>query len=181
MVPASSSSDVGDAAAEIPKRVLFKAAEVCEIASVQPYVLRSWEQEFPDLGVARAAGGPRMYRRADLDRVLRIKQLVFGERLTLAGARRRMGEESAAAVDDETSFDELLGLNARERVAEVRRGLRSLLDLLSRNGEGATTPERRLVALRTGNVKGSPVARATKSAGRGTRKKPGASRSTGRR
>ena len=81
---------MADAAVEIPKRTLFKAAEVCEIASVQPYVLRSWESEFPDLGVARTAGGPRVYRRADLERVLRIKQLVFGEGLTLAGARFSM-------------------------------------------------------------------------------------------
>ena len=48
---------------EIPKRALFKASEVCEIASVQPYVLRSWESEFPDLGVSKGNGGPRVYRR----------------------------------------------------------------------------------------------------------------------
>ena len=73
---------------EIPKRALFKSSEVCEIASVQPYVLRSWESEFPDLGVSKGNGGPRVYRRADVERVLRIKQLVFSDGLTLAGVRR---------------------------------------------------------------------------------------------
>src|SRR2546425_608454 len=51
---------------DIPNRALFKAAEVCDLAKVQPYVLRSWEAEFPDLGVARSAGSPRVYRRADV-------------------------------------------------------------------------------------------------------------------
>ena len=78
---------------EIPNRSLFRQPEVCEIASIQPYVLRSWEAEFPDLGVAKAEGGPRVYRRADVERVLRIKQLLYGEGLTLAGVRRKLVEE----------------------------------------------------------------------------------------
>ena len=53
---------------EIPARALFKAAEVCEILKVQPYVLRGWEAEFPELGVAKTAGGPRIYRRRTLSR-----------------------------------------------------------------------------------------------------------------
>src|SRR5258708_37768534 len=54
----------GSTPIEIPKRALFKAAEVCDLAKVQPYVLRSWEAEFPELGVAKSAGAPRVYRRA---------------------------------------------------------------------------------------------------------------------
>ncbi len=69
---------------------LFKAADVCDLAQVQPYVLRSWEKEFPGIGVAEGADSPRLYRQSDIDQVLRIKQLVFGEGLTLAGARRRL-------------------------------------------------------------------------------------------
>ena len=72
---------------EIPKRALFKAAEVCELVKVQPYVLRSWEAEFPELGVAKAAGGVRVYRRADVEQVARIKHLLLVEGLTLAGAQ----------------------------------------------------------------------------------------------
>ena len=56
---------------EIPKRALFKAVEVCELLKVQPYVLRSWEAEFPDLGIAKTAGGVRVYRRADVEQVAR--------------------------------------------------------------------------------------------------------------
>jgi DNA-binding transcriptional MerR regulator len=115
---------------EIPNRALFKAAEVCELVKVQPYVLRSWEAEFPDLGVSKAAGAPRVYRREDVERVMLIKHLLLVEGLTLAGARRRLVEESSPVVADARITDELFGQNARERLTEVKRGLRSILDLL---------------------------------------------------
>ncbi len=124
---------------EIPNRALFKSSEVCEIASVQPYVLRSWESEFPDLGVAKADGGPRIYRRADVQRVLRIKQLVFSDGLTLAGVRRRIEEEAPPSLEDATAapIKELLGRNAKQRLVEVKRGLIAILDMLNaRPGNG---------------------------------------------
>ena len=74
----------------IPDRPAFKASEVCELAQVQPYVLRSWENEFPELGVSRTPGGPRVYRKADVERVLQIRHLVLAEGLTLAGVRRKL-------------------------------------------------------------------------------------------
>jgi DNA-binding transcriptional MerR regulator len=126
---------------EIPPRALFKAAEVCEIVNVQPYVLRSWEMEFPELGVAKAAGGPRAYRRADVERVMRIKHLLLVDGLTLAGARRRLDDE-AAPVGADAPLEELLGRNARDRLTEVKRGLRAILDLLAERtaGEGTGAP-----------------------------------------
>jgi DNA-binding transcriptional MerR regulator len=120
----------------IPNRALFKAAEVCDLVKVQPYVLRSWETEFPKLGVAKVAGGPRVYRRADVEQVLRIKHLLLVEGLTLAGARRKLEEETAPVAADAPVIDELIGQNARQRLTEVKRGLRSILDLLSRSNGG---------------------------------------------
>jgi DNA-binding transcriptional MerR regulator len=115
---------------EIPRRALFKSAEVCDLIQVQPYVLRSWEAEFPDLGVAKSAGGPRVYRRADVEQVLRIRHLLLVEGLTIAGARRRLEEESGPVAPDSPAIDELIGQNARERLTAVKRGLQSILDLL---------------------------------------------------
>src|SRR6058998_2015181 len=126
-----------DVEIEIPRRALFKAAEVCELAKVQPYVLRSWEAEFPELGVAKSAGAPRTYRRADVEQVLRIKHLLLVEGLTLAGARRRLEEETAPVAANAPAIDELIGQNARQRLTEVKRGLRSILDLLSRSNGAA--------------------------------------------
>jgi len=115
---------------EIPQRALFKATEVCDLAQVQPYVLRSWEAEFPALGIAKGAG-PRVYRRADVERVLRIKHLLLVEGLTLAGARRKLEEETTPVAADVEEIDQLIGRNARERLTSVKRGLQSILALLS--------------------------------------------------
>jgi DNA-binding transcriptional MerR regulator len=122
------------AAVEIPKRALFKPAEVCDLANVQPYVLRSWEAEFPSLGVAKTEGGPRVYRRADVEQVLKIRHLLLVEGLTLAGARRKLEEETAPVAADAPEVIEelnrLAGTNARERLTTVKRTLQSLLDML---------------------------------------------------
>ena len=112
----------------------FKAADVCEMAELQPYVLRSWEKEFPGIGVQKSADSPRLYRQSDIDQVKKIKQLVFGEGLTLAGARRRIEEtehQLGAADKDVEEVLEALASDARTRIASVRDGLRSILKLLS--------------------------------------------------
>ena len=114
---------------------LYKAAEVCDVAQLQPFVLKSWEKEFPRIGVQKSADSPRLYRQSDLDQVLRIKDLVFREGLTLAGARRRIEEDipvAATATDDEVEeVLEALASDARTRIAHVRDGLRSILRVLS--------------------------------------------------
>ena len=122
---------------EIPNRSLFRQPEVCEIAQVQPYVLRSWEAEFPDLGVSKSANSPRVYRRADLERVLRLKHLLFVEGLTLAGARRKLEAEQGPAVSDVPGeLDALIGNDVRERLMLVKRGLRELQMLLDEKPNG---------------------------------------------
>jgi DNA-binding transcriptional MerR regulator len=116
---------------QIPNRSLFRQPEVCELAQVQLYVLRSWESEFPDLGVAKTQGAPRVYRRADVERVLRIKHLLFVEGLTLAGARRKMLDEQPAPAPESDALDELLTSDARERLLGVRKTLRELSAMLA--------------------------------------------------
>ena len=114
---------------------LFRAAEVCDIAQVQPYVLRSWEKEFPGIGVQKSDDSPRLYRQADVDQVLLIKRLVFSEGLTLAGARRKLEDAaprtSAAADQEVAEVLDALASDARTRIAYVRDGLRAILQLLS--------------------------------------------------
>ena len=116
---------------QIPNRSLFRQPEVCEIAQVQPYVLRSWEAEFPDLGVAKTQGAPRVYRRSDVERVLRIKHLLFVEGLTLAGARRKMLDERPSEAPEAAALDDLLSSDARERILSVRKSLRELAAMLA--------------------------------------------------
>ena len=138
-----------------PKLERLKAADVCQLAQVQPYVLRSWEAEFPDLGQI-TAGGPRIYGRADVERVLRIRELVYVEGLTLAGARRRLEE----TVDDlpTSSIEEfsLVDEQTRTRLRSVRQGLQGVLTLLERPLGGAPFE---LVATVTDAVDPVPKAR----------------------
>lgn len=118
---------------EIPNRSVFRAAEVCELASVPPYVLRGWEAEFPDLGVAKS-GGARVYRRADVERVLRLKHLILNEGLTLAGARKVMTEEGATAPVAEDVEDSEVAAMMDEAILselrEVKDGLEWILNVL---------------------------------------------------
>ncbi len=147
---------------EIPNRALFKASEVCDLVKLQPYVLRSWEAEFPGLGVAKSAGSPRVYRRADVEQVARIKHLLLVEGLTLAGARRKLEEEATPVLADEPQIDELLGRHARERLTAVRSGLQSILDLLG--GKHATREFKLAAPMAQGKTAGkkraAPAARA---------------------
>ena len=125
----------------IPNRSLFRQPEVCDIAQVQAYVLRSWEAEFPDLGVSKTKGGPRVYRRADVERVLRLKHLLFVEGLTLAGARRKLADEGRPAAPETSDLDELIGNDVRERLMDVKRGLRELQTMLSASPGVIARPE----------------------------------------
>ena len=124
----------------IPNRPVFRAQEVCEIAEVQSYVLRTWEAEFPDLGVAKTPNGPRVYRRADVERVLRIKHLILIDGLTLAGARRQLGEEKPDAAESVTDADvaALMDGEVTKQLREVRRGLQWILGVLSDAGVQAS-------------------------------------------
>ena len=140
-------------AATIPNRPVFRSQEVCDLAEIQPYVLRSWEAEFPDLGVSKSADGPRVYRRADVERVLRLKHLLFVDGLTLAGARRRMGEEGLVAPDEAVSDADVAAMmdeQTRQHLRDVRRGLHWILGVLS--GDGLTAEDRLLNASPRGMV-----------------------------
>jgi len=163
---------------EIPNRALFKASEVCDLIKLQPYVLRSWEAEFPALGVSKSAGSARVYRRSDVEQVARIKHLLLVEGLTLAGVRRKLEEESTPVLD-EPAINELLGRNARERLTAITQGLRSILELL---GSPHATREFRLSAPLVASAKAPSRARAaTPARGKPSRQKPAPARSRSRK
>ena len=153
--------------AAIPNRAVFRSQEVCEIAEVQLYVLRTWEAEFPDLGMSKGPGAPRVYRRGDVERVLKLKHLLFAEGLTLAGARRQLAEEDpeAAAVRDDGSVPDsevaaLLDREVLNSLRDMKSGLQWILGVL--NGGSASAGSFQLVAP-------SARTRVVKKAGRAAR------------
>ena len=80
-------------AAAIPEKLFFKIGEVCDIAGVQAHVLRYWETEFPMLQPQKNRAGQRTYRRRDVEMALRIKQLLYDEQYTIAGAKKKLAGE----------------------------------------------------------------------------------------
>jgi DNA-binding transcriptional MerR regulator len=74
----------------IPDKLFFKIGEVCDIVGVQPHVLRYWESEFPMLQPQKNRAGQRTYRRKDVEMALRIRELLYEEGFTIAGAKRKL-------------------------------------------------------------------------------------------
>jgi DNA-binding transcriptional MerR regulator len=134
---------------KIPNKLFFKIGEVCEITDTQPYVLRYWESEFPALAPAKNSSGQRIYRRRDIETVLRIKQLLYEEGFTIAGAKKKLEAEMAGRAVTPSPAPEPLAEaamppamdgggagGAGDRVTalrQVREQLREILTLLERN------------------------------------------------
>ena len=85
------------AAVPIPEKLFFKIGEVCEITDVQAHVLRYWESEFPMLAPQKNRAGQRTYRKRDVEMVLRIKELLYEDQYTIAGAKKKLASELRGA------------------------------------------------------------------------------------
>jgi DNA-binding transcriptional MerR regulator len=104
---------------------LYKIGEVCKVADLQPYVLRYWETEFPQLSPNKSGGGQRLYTKSELDVILRIKDLLYKEGFTIAGAKKKLETDLSEPVADVSAPHV-----SNDRLAKVKRELRELLDLL---------------------------------------------------
>ena len=97
-------------AVAIPEKLFFKIGEVCELAGVQAHVLRYWESEFPMLAPQKNRAGQRVYRKRDVEMALRIKELLYEDQYTIAGAKKRLtndirggGKLKVVGSEDETT------------------------------------------------------------------------------
>ena len=136
-------------AVAIPEKLFFKIGEVCELAGVQAHVLRYWESEFPMLAPQKNRAGQRVYRKRDVEMALRIKELLYEDQYTIAGAKKRLandlrggGKLKVVGVDDEGQVEstpveyaggELFSTEpptytsaVAPRTAEERQGLKQL-------------------------------------------------------
>jgi len=130
---------------------LYKIGEVCRVADVQPYVLRYWETEFAALAPNKSGGGQRLYTQREIDIILRIKQLLYSEGFTIAGAKKKLETELAGrgATPMPVEADALSDApappsntpaaapaandHAVQAMREVRTQLREILTLLDRS------------------------------------------------
>ena len=116
----------------IPDKLYYRIGEVEAITEVPAYVLRYWESEFKLLRPKKNPAGQRLYRKKDLDLVLRIKSLLYEERLTLEGAKKRLRNESRSGQMDLG----LRGAAMEDTLRRIRDRLRSLRERLTTNRPG---------------------------------------------
>src|SRR4051794_9957042 len=110
---------------------LYKIGEVCKMAEVQPYVLRYWETEFPPLAPNKSGGGQRLYTRREIDIILRIKQLLYSEGFTIAGAKKKLDVEMSAPVAEVVApVAAAPSKDVSKALVDVKRELTAILQLL---------------------------------------------------
>jgi len=121
----------------IPNKLFFKIGEVCELTDTQPYVLRYWESEFPALAPAKNNSGQRIYRRRDIETILRIKTLLYTEGFTIAGAKKKleqeMKEQERSAGGAATTESSAAADPYQEQIQMVKTELHDILKLLEKN------------------------------------------------
>jgi DNA-binding transcriptional MerR regulator len=116
--------------ASLPPKLYYRIGEVAGLVGVEPHVLRYWETEFRSVRPQKSAKGQRVYSRRDVETLLKVKDLLYLHKFTIAGARRKLREggiEPAPASPDEEAATRL-----RETLVDVRRELAALLDELER-------------------------------------------------
>ena len=114
---------------EIPDKLYFKIGEVSEILGVEAYVLRYWETEFPQLAPKKSGTGHRLYRRKDVELLLRIKHLLYEKRFTIEGARQTLQSENRVGKP-RASKRRQQELFAENPLIDIRKELAEILELL---------------------------------------------------
>ena len=110
----------------IPDKLYFKIGEVADITSLRPSVLRFWETEFDALAPAKSRAGQRLYSRKELELVLEIKRLLYSEKLTIEGARKKLkGRGHRKDLSDHECRDIMAVVkDVKEQLREIRNSIR---------------------------------------------------------
>ncbi len=111
----------------IPDKLYFRIGEVSRLCGLPSYVLRFWETEFPQLKPSKGSTGQRMYRKLDVENVLRVKKLLYDQGFTIAGARQQLRAEIKRK---QTDLPFVPAAN-RAELRQVRQGLREILGILA--------------------------------------------------
>jgi len=114
------------AAIDLPDKLYFKIGEVARLVGVKPYVLRYWESEFSVLRPGKTRSKHRLYRRKDVETLLEIRRLLYAERYTIEGAKRRLRDGRTTTADEGATTD-------AEKLARVRTEITDLCRMLDRD------------------------------------------------
>jgi len=113
----------------IPDKLYFRIGEVARLCHLPAYVLRFWETEFPQLKPVKSSTGQRMYRRRDVDNVLKVRQLLYEEGFTIAGARQHLRAELQGDKKQQAPLP--FPTHGPNNLAHIRHGLQEILGILS--------------------------------------------------
>lgn len=113
---------------DIPEKLYFRIGEVARLCRLPAYVLRFWETEFPQLKPVKSSTGQRMYRRRDVENVVRIKQLLYEEGYTIAGARQHLRDEGKG---DKKQAALPFASQSPASLRQIRQGLQEILTILN--------------------------------------------------
>jgi DNA-binding transcriptional MerR regulator len=119
---------------EIPNKLYFKIGEVSSLLTVEPYVLRFWETEFPKLAPKKTDRGQRMYRRKDVELLLQIKHLLYEKKFTIEGARQFLQGVSKTANKAPVGQTQGALFASQDALPEIRKELAAILEIMSGNG-----------------------------------------------
>src|SRR5208283_3144786 len=114
---------------DIPDKLYFKIGEVSDLLAVEPHVLRFWEGEFPPLAPKKSGTGHRLYRRKDVELLLRIKHLLYEKRFTIEGARQALQKEGRG-TKSRAGRSIQQELFSTDPLPEIRRELAGILVIL---------------------------------------------------
>lgn len=109
----------------IPNKLYFKIGEVSEITGMEPYVIRYWESEFKSIKPSRTQSNQRVYRRKDVENILEIKRMLYEEKLTIAGARKKLQDKKS---QEKKQLD--LDFTAKKEHSDHRAVLREIKEEL---------------------------------------------------
>jgi len=116
----------------VPDKLYFRIGEVARLCDVPTYVLRFWQTEFPQLAPKKSSTGQRLFRRKDVEMALRIKQLLYEEGFTIAGARQQLRIDSRPGKNQQ-GLPFLVSAPDGNKLKQVRAGLQEILTTLSRS------------------------------------------------
>jgi DNA-binding transcriptional MerR regulator len=130
---------------ELPAKLYYRIGEVASLVGVEPHVLRYWETEFRSVRPQKSAKGQRIYSRRDVETLLKVRDLLYAHKFTIAGAKRKLREGGIEPPPAEPAVSSEEALRLREALVSLRGELRAALDELdpaapAQDGAAASPP-----------------------------------------
>ena len=115
--------------ASIPDKLYFKIGEVSKITGVEPYILRYWESEFKLVKPYRTKSNQRLYRKKDLEAILKIKKMLYDQKFTIAGAKKRLKQNSVQETQLHLNFSQKKYIDS---LLEIKDEIKEIYDILEK-------------------------------------------------